>query len=254
MKSCNRQCSTRSYSARASPSPSSLRTWVARVSLVSRAGRPRQLTHRDASIHSALSIAGRKIIHLDYNDFYGGTWGTVSLSAIHKVLAAGDAVAVWPEGSCDSISLSPELQATLKLVPLEPPLLPALIHRSVHVATVSPATATTTTSTQSTAAPSTSDDAAGSAPSATTASESSPAASVESVAATPKQELSVLEQLLKDDRRFNIDLAPRGFWSNSRMVRQLVASGVNRYLDFKCFSGSFAAGDEGKLETVRALT
>mmetsp|Transcript_43452 Transcript_43452/g.70497 ORF Transcript_43452/g.70497 Transcript_43452/m.70497 type:complete len:672 (-) Transcript_43452:398-2413(-) len=41
----------------------------------------------EAIVAGALSLAGSKVLHLDYNDFYGDTWGSVTLYQIQRHLA-----------------------------------------------------------------------------------------------------------------------------------------------------------------------
>jgi Rab proteins geranylgeranyltransferase component A len=186
----------------------------------------------------ALAIAGKKVLHLDYNDYYGGSWATLGLGALQSALDGSKArPSDW---NASQLSLDADQVDTCSLYPLHPPLQPMLLNSSAG-AVVQRNNNAQQPEQQHAQQPEQQQDQQ---PKQQQQDEKSSDAADATAADNDGDTTSIkMQELLRDDRRYNIDLIPRGIWSNSKMVQQIVASGVNRYIDFKCYSAAYSLND-----------
>lgn len=59
-----------------------------------------------------------------------------------------------------------------------------------------------------------------------------------------------LETLLKDSRRYNLDLAPKIMPCRGELIELLISSGVGRYLEFKALDRTYIYSDQDNFDKV----
>jgi Rab proteins geranylgeranyltransferase component A len=59
-----------------------------------------------------------------------------------------------------------------------------------------------------------------------------------------------LEILLKDSRRYNLDLAPKIMPCRGELIELLISSGVGRYLEFKALDRTYIYSDQDNFDKV----
>merc|ERR1711871_1749257 len=174
----------------------------------------------ESIVAGALARAGKSVLHLDHRQYYGGNAATVDLQTFAtlagalppKEETASHGVAV----PCENVSLS-------SWAPVQPGL------RNVPAAESTPSNVPQSEDDSEVQGECEGEEVA------TQPAEAPAAAECEPAAPTQKG----LAEMLKDSRRYNLDLAPALLLANGKMVGALVSSGVHNYCEFKSTESSY---------------
>ena len=162
----------------------------------------------ESMVAAALSRAGKSVLHLDHRRYYGGENATLDLRSLIEMQ---DPAADSGETAFSSWSLLATVPVPQESIKEETPDVGA--------------------------APSTLEETAGEATAAEDRVEEEPVTVAEPT--PPKPKTDSMEALLKNSRRYNLDLAPAFILANAKMVETLVQSGVHQYCEFKATEASY---------------
>jgi len=182
-------------------------------------------------LSAALACAGKKVLHFEENQYYGGVFGTFSFTQFQSFLEKGFTL---PFASSEEEISSPEIPKEFKIVPLLPQ--PSLINNGNFSIWNPPKPQPETLPASEIQIPEENAEKED--------SQSEPTSKPES----PKEQTE--EEILRHhDRRFNIDTIPKVLWSAGSDVDVLVKSGTFRYLEFLCGKNTFIV-DGNRLQLV----
>jgi len=58
----------------------------------------------ESLLAAALALQGKKVLHMDKNDFYGSRFSTLTFSAFHKVMSEGNQIGLFNCEECDDVT------------------------------------------------------------------------------------------------------------------------------------------------------
>ncbi|XP_042231029.1 rab proteins geranylgeranyltransferase component A-like [Homarus americanus] len=209
-------------------------------------------------VAAASARVGKKVLHIDKNDYYGGQWASFTLRNIEQ----------WVEEHTASHQETKNteecaLEEGEKLAPTsDPRRVYSKVKLSWHAQKAPrPSINNTCSSEDDSKLKSCSDEAPTASEESATKDDSGEGSSEETT--TPKAETKdeakeiktwSQEEMMQLSRKFNLDLAPKLLFSRGALVELLISSNVARYAEFKCITRVLTwlvnGGDEGSLLVV----
>eukprot|EP00002_Diphylleia_rotans_P015170 TRINITY_DN2938_c0_g1_i3.p1 TRINITY_DN2938_c0_g1~~TRINITY_DN2938_c0_g1_i3.p1 ORF type:complete len:632 (-),score=144.15 TRINITY_DN2938_c0_g1_i3:233-2128(-) len=188
----------------------------------------------ESVVASALARAGKSVLHLDAAPYYGSAWATLSFKQLQAFSSSFEVASGSPlldEASAVQANATEALQDGIQSIPVDPQSQDWISGVEYEIVE-DPAQPCVSSSTEQTAAGSTEGN-------GDTALQSGVDSSPIPATSTPSPAASVVEDMLKQSRHYNLDLNPKLILAKGEFVKLLIESDVGRYLEFKSLEGIY---------------
>lgn len=220
-------------------------------------------------VAAAAARIGKKVLHIDKNDYYGVQWASFTLKGAQQWVEAVTAPpSVVPSGECE-LGEGEQLVNTInpshdysrvkqtwhvpETKPLPSPTAPQVEAAGQEEGTAAEGAAQgTPEEAPQDPAQDTPEDSTKEQPQEATPSNKNNAAEESGEEKAEARKQWSQEELLNLSRKFNLDLAPKLLYSRGPIVELLISSNIARYVEFKCISRvlTWREGDRDNLLVV----